>query len=99
MGYIDKKAFKKHLEDAYCNRCMWQNGGYSCRSNKCINCDVGQTITTIRRFPDADVQPVKRGKWIYGEHLAHCSECGCECEEAFVTEFCANCGARMESED
>lgn len=61
----------------------------------------------IRDVPTAaDVQPVKRGKWIenagyggWGDTIYQCSECGSErtCETGISIDwnFCPNCGADM----
>lgn len=48
-------------------------------------------------LPAADVQPVKRGEWekrAYGR--LQCSYCG-KCED-IATDFCPNCGARMDGD-
>lgn len=55
----------------------------------------------FRECKAADVQPVKRGRWIwsnspefgnpYGSYI--CSEC--ESSQAYRENFCPNCGARM----
>lgn len=64
----------------------------------------------INAIPKADVQPVKRGRWIdiYEYCKAHdlrpsgletcywCSEC--DKAEKKTSDFCPNCGARMEQE-
>ncbi len=48
--------------------------------------------------PAADVQPIRRGEWIYGENdVPHCSECGTEPKE--ISPYCPNCGAKMDGED
>lgn len=62
----------------------------------------------IKSIPAADVAPVRRGKWI-NENIVlttdppqyqwHCSECG-EIKHGFdsnvLTNYCPNCGAKME---
>lgn len=58
----------------------------------------------VAEIPAADVQPVKRGKWIwselpefgnpYGSYI--CSEC--KSRQAYRENFCLNCGARMDGE-
>lgn len=55
----------------------------------------------IELLPTADVQPVKRGKWIYSETPEFgnpygsyiCSECNHRV--AYKENYCPNCGARM----
>lgn len=51
----------------------------------------------IQGMKAADVQPVKRGEW--GKRAydrVQCSYCG-KCEDN-ATDFCPNCGARMDGE-
>ena len=55
----------------------------------------------ISNIPTADVQPVRRGKWLeiagydgWGETIYRCSEC--KITEWVKSNFCPNCGARME---
>lgn len=64
------------------------------------------TIKTIKEFPAADVQPVKRGKWV-NECIeddmkvwwAGCSACGEDTHSRYgkvsAYRFCPNCGADM----
>ena len=48
-------------------------------------------------MPTADVEPVKHGRWIYGEYnIPHCSECGSEVMPNNISLFCPNCGAKMD---
>lgn len=57
-----------------------------------------RAIQIIREQPTADLQPVKRGRWIevdYGMFF-ECSECGNISE--FEHNFCDNCGARMDGD-
>ena len=50
---------------------------------------------------DADVRPVARGKWRLYSPLTdtyECDKCGYQViDESFRTNFCPNCGARMEA--
>lgn len=49
-------------------------------------------------LPDADVAPVRHGRWIYHDDgVITCSECGnAESNESY---FCRYCGAKMDLED
>ena len=56
----------------------------------------------IELLPAPDVEPVKRGRWIEHKHFHHdryidstyeCSEC--KVEEPLTSDYCPNCGARM----
>lgn len=73
--------------------------------------DRGQRRALINSIQDisvikgADVQPVKRGRWIensdpgqnINEHYM-CSECGCTFHNWANDNYCPNCGARMEGD-
>lgn len=68
-----------------------------------------RSIKIIREMPSADVQPVKRGRWIISNIYAQCSECSVAYDlDTFqrlipmnenVPRHCSYCGARMEQED
>ena len=59
----------------------------------------------IRTLPAADVAPVRHGRWIEHKHFRHdhyidstyeCSECNVE--EPLTSDYCPNCGAKMNEE-
>lgn len=59
----------------------------------------------IKVLPSADVAPVRHGHWIHygfdtphGVDWMHCSECGKRDKfcQAALTNYCPNCGARMQ---
>jgi len=61
----------------------------------------------VDKQPSADVQPVRHGHWIHdGLDIPHgvdwmrCSECGKRDKycPATMTNYCPNCGAKMEGE-
>lgn len=61
----------------------------------------------LSELPSAEVEPVKRGKWIYDNQFhwyrASCSECGykrvtdIKAEKWNGWKYCPNCGAKMEA--
>ena len=63
----------------------------------------------IKDMPPAEVEPVKRGKWIYDNQFhwyrASCSECGykrvtdIKAEKWNGWKYCPNCGAKMDAEE
>ena len=64
--------------------------------NKSVDCN------DIMRFPFADVQEVKHGKWeLIGKNLSKCTSCGCarNIKTQFGWNFCPVCGARMGEEE
>ena len=47
----------------------------------------------------ADVAPVRHGKWLHRKNgVAYCSECEIDAVED-GTEYCPNCGAKMDLEE
>ena len=68
---------------------------------------VEDCLGIIENLPLVEVEPVKRGKWIYdnqfGWYRASCSECGykrvtdIKAEKWNGWKYCPNCGAKMEA--
>lgn len=61
-------------------------------------------IETVKHFPAADVEPVRRGRWVNKKggffEFAACSLCGDVAPTAGITpNYCPNCGAKMDLED
>lgn len=62
----------------------------------------GLTANDIMRFPRADVQPIKHGRWFHinNDSFIYCSECN---NEAYwdtdygqqLFDYCPYCGAKM----
>lgn len=50
-------------------------------------------INELATFPSADVVKRKTGKWLKSAWSVRCSECGYDVP---FTDFCPNCGAKME---
>ena len=62
-------------------------------------------VEDIEAIPAADVAPVVHGRWVHGEHYpSYCSICGevspmdCEGERFYDSNYCPNCGAKMDEE-
>ena len=55
----------------------------------------------IKKMPKgiiADVAPVRHGRWLHRKNgVAYCSECEIDAVE-YGTEYCPNCGAKMDLE-
>lgn len=65
-------------------------------------------VKKIADVPTIEAEPVRRGRWIHdgydfqhGNDWIHCSECGKRGINvpADLTNYCPNCGARMEEEE
>lgn len=73
-------------------------------ANYANNTIGGLTANEIMRFPRADVQPVRHGRWTWGSSSEFgnpygsyvCSEC--DERQAYRENFCPNCGARMDGD-
>lgn len=96
--YIDRQAAIKAIDDL--PNCY---NGYSDAYDKA--CIIG----VLEELPSAEVEPVKRGKWIYDNQFhwyrASCSACGymrstdIKADNWNGWNYCPNCGAKMENED
>lgn len=92
MGdYISREATVK----AFCEKCRGYYDGHCIHKGKC-------DIDVIQTAPAADVQPVKHGRWI-GEGVLkiYCSNCSKTPDgwpTPMQTDYCPNCGARMDGE-
>lgn len=90
--YIEREA----ANEFFCQTCDTSEGTF------CVRCD-GNPLKSI---PAADVVERKKGKWIRpvpGDGEPYCSECKAEAPLScgrflhhWYTNFCPNCGAKME---
>ena len=56
-------------------------------------------IEDVDAIPAADVAPVRHGRWLHRKNgVAYCSECEVDTVED-ETNYCPNCGCKMELED
>lgn len=96
--YIDKKQAIDRIASCYCMDCEHSNG-ILCRA-----CEHQDDMDLIDDMPAADVQPVKRGRWIIADDVEHfiavCSECGRTEDSRDIKDmpYC-HCGARMDLKD
>lgn len=62
-----------------------------------IECCCTEDIS-FRSIPASDVAPAAHGRWIdVGSLSCRCSNCGCK--NSKETDYCPNCGAKMDEED
>lgn len=66
-----------------------------------FGCVDAVTRGMLYALPDADVEPVRHGRWVAETertgNYAHCSMCGCRCR-GYVPhyKYCPDCGAKMD---
>lgn len=102
--HIDREAFKKSVEERYCKPCKAEkkdHNGCWCRA-----CWVDDMLDEVECFQIADVAPVVHGRWIHdgqringGIDWCHCSECGKSDNFCARTNYCPNCGAKMDEKE
>ena len=64
-----------------------------------IDLSGGKFEAAIRKIQATDVAPVRHGKWLHRKNgAAYCSECKIDTIED-ETNYCPNCGAKMDLED
>lgn len=95
--YISKHEPIEEIKRIYCTNCNSYNGAM------CRACDHQDDIDIIEDTKAADVQPVKRGRWITTDDVEHfiavCSECGRTEDSRGIKDmpYC-HCGARMDGD-
>ena len=98
-GYIEADALKRALV----------TNGF------CNDIDMMMTLETINNATTIEAEPVRHGKWIYGqevcwEHMGitpvsvqyrywECSMCGYRTKNEPIWKYCPNCGARMDKDE
>lgn len=92
--YIEREA----IENIICDIC--ERKLEYCPSRDFTGCEPKELLKAI---PIADVKPIVRGEWrLYSPFTDtyECNNCGYQViDESFRTNFCPNCGAKMEVED
>ena len=74
---------------------IWSNADETTEIGVAIINIVDELANFVETIPSADVQPVKRGRWMYP---FYCSECGFTpyYSSDLTYNYCPNCGARMD---
>lgn len=94
--YLDKEAFKKSVEERYCNPCKAEGKDHNCC--RCRVCWVDDMLDEVECFQPADVAPVVHGRWImHDDEFGLTCECSaCHIETMGDGNYCPNCGAKMD---
>lgn len=90
--YIEREATRK----LFCEKCKGYYDGHCIHRGEC-------DVDVIQTAPAADVQPVKRGRWIDLDGRILCSYCGSGYDDTNEVKintylFCPNCGADMHTQ-
>ena len=109
---INREAFIGEMEKHYCAPCKGQGGDLG--GDWCHSCVINSVLEKMREFPAADVAPVVHGRWIDkgwdGDinwqidgrgscwRVHECSECKAQ-QKMETTNYCPNCGAKMDKEE
>ncbi len=120
--YIDADEFVRLKREWYCEQCEKRKGMkrgklqfvYEIGDAPCRACDVDDVISDIEDFPEANVEPVRHGRWeetteYIGWSEDTCAECSVCGEDYVLSEwsmkdfvntmrYCPNCGAKMDAE-
>ena len=96
--YISRDEALRALHQ-YCTDCAISCDGVMCRA-----CDHANAMDIISDMPTADVQPVKRGKWLENHDWINCSICGFDVKDEyyakrFTYKNCPHCGADMRGDE
>lgn len=97
--YIDKEYLIKKYKNEYCTKCLYLT---SCGKNYCW---VKDFITEIynTKSVNLDVAPPEHGEWEYigtdkMGNVFRCSNCANRIGLDKETDYCPNCGAKMNLE-
>ena len=104
--YIDRYALEVALNHRL-NFLMAENGEYDHYTS-----GFDEAVTRVEDFPAADVARVRHGRWVEYENESdmgyhYCSECKHQafnydegvCNVEILSDYCPNCGAKMDKED
>ena len=106
--YISKAEAIEWLKEAKSAGCINKY------SNAIRRDHFDEAIETIESIPIVDAEPVRRGRWIYGQEVCReyigllpilvqyehweCSMCRYRTDKKPLWNYCPNCGARMDGE-
>ena len=93
--YIERGTLMRRIKEIHCAECDSYHGV------RCRACWVDDTLDYIDSEPDADVAPVRHGRWImHDDEFGLTCECSaCHIETMGDGNYCPNCGAKMDGGD
>lgn len=104
--YIDGDTFQKFLEEEIEETKFDKENScgdvYYEMAVEARECALREMLSKLKREPTADVEEVKRGKWLsyrFGLGVVTCSICGAVYDGGDSFRFCPKCGSKMELEE
>ena len=103
----------EHCRKGDCHNCEYRSGNKWCKMLLCMSYQYAKRLIAAgyskRLFPAADVAQVVHGRWIdagerYDDYdecfysVFKCSNCGTTKEAYPTSNYCPNCGAKMDEE-
>ena len=92
--YIEREALMRQIKEIHCADCNSYHGV------RCRACWVDDTFGYIESEPAADVAPVRHGRWLCvdtdTEQFFLCNRC--KKKEYWESDYCPNCGCKMDLE-
>lgn len=105
MEHIEREALLRHLNDVWLAATPTDSMSDDEREPARMRCDgIKIAMEAIEDFSAADVVPVRHGRW---EPLTMSTDNGmevlwvhakCGCERYEISNYCPNCGARMDGD-
>ena len=99
-NYINKELLIYRIYRQSCRACKTP------APTKCRECPLVNIIRLIEQYDTADVAPVVHGYWEYigtdtdkMENVFRCSSCANRIGLEQETDYCPNCGAKMDLEE
>lgn len=93
--YIEREALMRKIKEIHCAECDSYHGV------RCRACWVDDALNYIDSESAADVAPVRHGRWVCVdtdvEQFFLCNRC--KKKEYWESNYCPNCGAKMDLED
>ena len=105
--YTNIDAFAEDIRSRFCNKC-----NNALLAINCGDCWVDKALLEIENAPTADVIEVRHGSWVsatpsggYDFYCSYCKEFAITYEDSnyreqyYLTDYCPNCGAKMDGKD
>lgn len=104
---IDRQSMPAPLDDLISRKALVEQIKYRMESRiraEDFSPGFARALLDIMEAPTVAAEPVRHGRWIEDRGIHECSKCGAEqmqndWDEWLFTNFCPNCGARMDAKE